>query len=171
MLLTDARTARVLITVLLFALGLGFLYVARATLIAFLFAIFFAYLMSPLVNRLEVLLRGRVAAIAVIYALLLVLVVVFFVVVGPKVTREGARLGQSLPALLTQLSSGQIARQLGAEHGAGGGQNRLLLAQSLQVNQGGADHQNWLRALGCVWPMSLSRPGCSSWSLCFPSSS
>jgi len=117
LLLTDARTARVLVTVLLFALALGFLYVARATLIAFLFAIFFAYLMSPLVNRLETLLRSRVAAIAVIYALLLVMVVVFFVTVGPKVTREGARLGQSLPTLLTQLSSGQIAQQLGAEHG------------------------------------------------------
>lgn len=117
MLLTDARTARVLVTVLLFALALGFLYVARATLIAFLFAIFFAYLMSPLVNRLETLLRSRVAAIAVIYALLLVMVVVFFVTVGPKVTHEGARLGQSLPTLLTQLSSGQIAQQLGAEHG------------------------------------------------------
>ncbi len=57
--LADARTARVLITVLLFALGLGFLYVARQTLIAFLFAIFFAYLMSPLVSHLEKLLRGR----------------------------------------------------------------------------------------------------------------
>jgi len=117
LLLADSRTARVLVTVLLFALALGFLYVARATLIAFLFAIFFAYLMSPLVNRLENLLRGRVAAIAVIYLMLLVLVVIFFVVVGPKVTREGARLGQSLPALLTQLSSGQIATQLGEEHG------------------------------------------------------
>jgi len=103
--------------VLLFALGLGFLYVARATLIAFLFAIFFAYLMSPLVSHLEKLLRGRNRAIAVIYVLLLVLVVVFFVAVGPKVTREGARLGQSLPTLLTQLSSGQIAEQLGEEHG------------------------------------------------------
>ena len=117
MLLTDARTARVLITVLLFALGLGFLYVARDTLIAFLFAIFFAYLMSPLVNRLETLLRGRVRAIAVIYSLLLALVIVFFVIVGPMVTREGAKLGQSLPALLARLSSGQLATQLGAEHG------------------------------------------------------
>src|SRR5579863_1578041 len=87
---TDARTARVLITVLLFALGLGFLYVARATLIAFLFAIFFAYLMSPLVSSLEKILHGR--------------------------ARESARLGQSLPAL-AQLSSGQIAEQLGEEHG------------------------------------------------------
>jgi predicted PurR-regulated permease PerM len=117
LLLADARTARVLVTVLLFALALGFLYVARATLIAFLFAIFFAYLMSPLVNRLEKLLHGRVLAIAVIYSLLLVLVVVFFVVVGPKVTREGARLGQSLPDLLTRLMSGDLTEKLGKEHG------------------------------------------------------
>lgn len=102
---------------LLFALGLGFLYVARQTLIAFLFAIFFAYLMSPLVSYLEKLLRGRARAIAVIYALLLALVILFLVSIGPKVTREGARLGQSLPALLTQLSSGQFAQQLGSEHG------------------------------------------------------
>ncbi len=102
---------------LLFALGMGFLYAARATLIAFLFAIFFAYLMSPLVNHLEKMLKGRGRGIAVFYILLLVLVVVFFAALGPKVTREGGRLGQSIPGLLNQLSSGQIARQLGAEHG------------------------------------------------------
>ena len=113
---TDARTARVLITVLLFALGLGFLYVARATLFAFLFAIFFAYLMSPLVSSLEKLLHGRVRAIAVIYLLLLGLLVLFFVSMGPRIARESARLGQSLPAL-AQLSSGQIAEQLGEQHG------------------------------------------------------
>jgi predicted PurR-regulated permease PerM len=113
---TDARTARVLITVLLFALGLGFLYVARETLIAFLFAIFFAYLMSPLVSYLEKLLRGRGRAIALIYLLLLGLVVLFFVSMGPRIARESARMGQSLPAL-AQLSSGQIAEQLGRDHG------------------------------------------------------
>jgi predicted PurR-regulated permease PerM len=132
LLLADARTARVLVTVLLFALGLGFLYVARATLIAFLFAIFFAYLMSPLVNHLERLLRSRTLAIAVIYTILLALVVVFFVAVGPKVTREGARLGKSLPTQLSQLSSGQLARQIGEEHGW----NRATteLAQSFLVS-------------------------------------
>ncbi len=132
MLLADSRTARALVTVLLFALALGFLYVARATLIAFLFAIFFAYLLSPLVNRLESVLRGRVRAIAVIYGLLLVLVVLFFVVVGPKVTREGARLGQALPGLLSQLSSGQIAKQLGEEHGWN--KKTTELAQSFLVS-------------------------------------
>jgi predicted PurR-regulated permease PerM len=115
--LADSRTARVLVTVLLFALGLGFLYVTRATLIAFLFAIFFAYLMSPLVANLEKVLRGRGRAIAVIYALLLALVVVFFVIVGPKVTREAARLGQALPGLLAGLSSGEITTKLEREHG------------------------------------------------------
>jgi len=107
----------VLVTVLLFALALGFLYVARATLIAFLFAIFFAYLMSPLVAYLEVVLKGRGRSIAVIYTMLSALVVLFFFLVGPTVTHEGARLGQALPGLLSQFSSGQIARQLGAEHG------------------------------------------------------
>jgi predicted PurR-regulated permease PerM len=114
--LADGRTARVIITVLLFALGLGFLYAARQTLIAFLFAIFFAYLMSPLVSHLEKLLHGRGRAIAVIYVLLLGLVVLFFVYTGPRIGRESARLGQSLPAL-SRLSSGQIAQQLGQEHG------------------------------------------------------
>ncbi len=114
--LADGRTARVIITVLLFALGLGFLYAARQTLIAFLFAIFFAYLMSPLVSHLEKLLHGRGRAIAVIYVLLLGLVVLFFVSTGPRIGRESARLGQSLPAL-SRLSSGQIAQQLGQEHG------------------------------------------------------
>jgi predicted PurR-regulated permease PerM len=132
LLLTDSRTARALVTVLLFALALGFLYVARTTLIAFLFAIFFAYLMSPLVNRLETVLRGRVWAIAVMYVLLLILVVVFFVLVGPKVTREGAKLGQSLPGLLTRLSSGQIAQQLGEEHGWN--KKTIELAQSFLVS-------------------------------------
>ncbi len=115
MLLIDSRTARVLVTALLFALGLGFLYVTRQTLIAFLFAIFFAYLVSPLVNSLERLLKGRGLAIAVIYAILLGLVVVFFALVGPKVTREGARLGQSLPSLLAQLSPDQLAEKLDKE--------------------------------------------------------
>src|SRR5579864_5289974 len=115
--LVDTRTLRVLITASLFALALAFLYVTRQTLIAFLFAVFFAYLMSPAVSYLEKVLKSRGLAIAAIYTLLLGLVIVFFVLMGPKVTREGAKLGQSLPALLNRLSSGQLAEQLGEQHG------------------------------------------------------
>ncbi|MFZ0137043.1 MAG: AI-2E family transporter [Candidatus Sulfotelmatobacter sp.] len=154
--LADARTARVLITVLLFALGLGFLYVARETLMAFLFAIFFAYLMSPLVSHLERFLHGRGRAIAMIYVLLLGIVVLFFISMGPQIGHEGARLGQSLPAL-AKLSSGQIAEQLGEEHGWNGKALELLrdylanhsdeivkLAQSVGLHVAEVAKQAWL---------------------------
>jgi predicted PurR-regulated permease PerM len=153
---TDGRTARVLVTVLLFALGLGFLYVARQTLMAFLFAIFFAYLMSPVVSQLERFLHGRARAIAVIYLLLLGLVVLFFVSMGPRIGREGARMIQSLPAL-AQLSSGQIAEELGQQHGWNGRVVDLLrdylashsddiakLAQSVGLHVADVAKQAWL---------------------------
>ena len=117
MALIDSRTSRVLLTVLVFALGLGFLYTARHTLVAFLFAIFFAYLVDPLVSKLENLVRGRGRAIAIIYVLLLALLAVFFTFVGPKIGRESAKLSQSLPQLLERVSSGEIALRLGTEHG------------------------------------------------------
>jgi predicted PurR-regulated permease PerM len=154
--LADARTARALITVLLFALGLGFLYVARQTLMAFLFAIFFAYLMSPLVSNLEKLLHGRARAIAVIYLLLLGLVVVFFISMGPRIGREGERLAKSLPAL-SQLSTGQIAEQLGEQHGlnskavellrnylAGHSDEIAKLAQNVGLHVAEVAKQAWL---------------------------
>ena len=82
--LIDARTTRVLFTALLFALAVGFLYIARRTLIAFLFAILFAYLIDPLVSRTERLVRGRGRAIAIIYILLIALLITFFFFVGPN---------------------------------------------------------------------------------------
>jgi predicted PurR-regulated permease PerM len=115
--LIDARTSRVLFTVLLFALALGFLYIARRTLIAFLFAIFFAYLVDPAVSRVEQWVKGRGRAIGVIYLLLVTLLVTFFFFVGPQIARQGQRLSESLPKLLETVSSGQIAEQIGKEQG------------------------------------------------------
>lgn len=117
MVLIDTRTARALFTALLFALGIGFLYTARHTLIAFLFAIFFAYLVDPLVASLEKLVKGRGRAIAIIYLLLLVLVGIFFSFVGPRIGHEGAKLGQSMPTLVGKVSSGEIVEEVGMERG------------------------------------------------------
>jgi len=115
--LIDVRTSRVLFTVLLFALGLGFLYIARRTLIAFLFAVFFAYLMDPAVSRVEKWVRGRGRAIGLMYLLLVALLITFFFFVGPQIARQGQRLSESLPKLLETVSSGQIAEQIGKEQG------------------------------------------------------
>jgi predicted PurR-regulated permease PerM len=113
----DTRTTRVLFTALLFALALGFLYAARQSLILFLFAIFFAYLINPIVERLQKPLRGRGRAIALIYILLLMglALIVFFV--GPRVTRQAARLGEAWPELKEKVSSGQIAVEIGRQRG------------------------------------------------------
>ena len=118
--LIDTRTSRILFTALLFALGLGLIYAARRTLIWFLFAIFFAYLMAPAVSRLERVLRSRGRAIAAIYLLLTGAVVIFFFFVGPRVGRQAARMGGTLPSLLERVGSGQIAEQIGNEHGLSG---------------------------------------------------
>jgi predicted PurR-regulated permease PerM len=109
----DSRTSRVLFTALLFALGLGFLYAARRTLILFLFAIFFAYLINPAVGRLEKLFRSRAWAITAIYLLLLVGLCLFGFLVGPRIARQSARLGASMPGFMDKANTGQISGQIG----------------------------------------------------------
>jgi len=103
----------VLFTAFLFAVGLGFLYAARRTLILFLFAIFFAYLINPAVGRLEKLVHSRSWAIAIIYLLLLLALGVFGFLVGPRIARQSARLGASLPGLMDKASTGQLSGQIG----------------------------------------------------------
>lgn len=115
--LIDTRTTRVLLTVLLFVLALGFLYAAHRTLIAFLFAIFFAYLMDPAVSHLDRWVHGRGRAIALIYALLIIVLATFFVFVGPHIARETQRLTESLPVLTAPNSLQQLADKFGREHG------------------------------------------------------
>jgi predicted PurR-regulated permease PerM len=138
--LIDARTSRVLFTVLLFALGLGFLYIARRTLIAFLFAVFFAYLMDPAVSRVEKWVRGRGRAIGLIYLLLVALLVTFFFFVGPQIARQAQRLSEALPKLLETVSSGQIAEQIGKEQG-------WSVSTRVQLSNLLANHRNELLGL------------------------
>ncbi len=49
----DRRCANALLTVLLFALVLSIVYIARAVIIIFCFAILFAYLINPVVRFLQ----------------------------------------------------------------------------------------------------------------------
>jgi predicted PurR-regulated permease PerM len=115
--LIDSRTTRILFTVLLFALGIGFLYVARRTLIAFLFAIFFAYLVDPAVSWLQKWTHSRGGAIAIIYVLIIGCLFTFFFFVGPRIGHEAQKLTESLPSLIERVNSGEIVQQIGIEHG------------------------------------------------------
>jgi predicted PurR-regulated permease PerM len=155
--LIDTRAARILVTALLFALAIGLVYVARRTLIAFLFAIFFAYLVEPAVSRVQAWTRSRGAAIAAIYLLIVALLITFFFFVGPKVAREAQKLSQSLPSLLDQVSSGRIAVTIGHEHGWSGAtilqaQNFLAshrgdildVAQRAGIRVAGTAQESWL---------------------------
>jgi len=117
MALIDSRTTRILFTVLVFAVGFAFLYVARRTLIAFLFAVFFAYLVDPAVSRVEKFARSRAAAITVIYLLIVLLLGTLFFFIGPRIGHEVQKLTESMPSLVERINSGQIVQDIGIEHG------------------------------------------------------
>jgi len=116
----DKRAAQVLATIILFLAVGAFAWGARRTLIAFLFAIFFAYLLDPLVNlvgrsRLGHGSRGR--SILIVYLVLAFGISISFYFAGPKLAHEGRSLASQLPTLLENVSSGQIAHQIGSRRG------------------------------------------------------
>ena len=114
----DKTTARVLATVLLFAAVLAVLYLARKTFIVFLFAIFFAYLLEPIVERLQRSgKRSRGRAILVTYIGLIVIVAGLLAIFGPRIATEGQRLTQSVPRLMQTFSSGGFVIALGERRG------------------------------------------------------
>ena len=116
--LLDKKTAQALFTTLVFVLVLLFAYAAWRVLIAFLFAIFFAYLLEAPVGRLQRLLRGsRNAAITVVYMIFVASLVLVMVLAAPPVIQEAQSLLQKSPQLAEQISGGQITRQVATQHG------------------------------------------------------
>ncbi len=114
----DTRALRVLATLLVAALCLGFVYFARDTLLIFLLAIFFAYLIAPLVPRLQRLLRiSRTRAVAIIYLVLLAAIGISGYLLAPRLVQESEKFADALPTFSQQIKSGQIAQQIGAERG------------------------------------------------------
>jgi predicted PurR-regulated permease PerM len=151
--LFDKRTAQALFTALTFGLVLLFLYAAWRAIIAFLFAIFFAYLMEAPVSRLEKWFRGsRAAAIAATYAIFIGGLVLLFVLVGPSVMDEVQKLSHQAPALADRLSSGNLVRQIGEQHGWSR-QTMEIIDGYLHEHRGemiGASQQFLLRAVRSV---------------------
>jgi|SRR6516225_9302039 len=117
----DRRTAKVLLTILAFALALAIVYIARTVFIVFAFAILFAYLIDPIVRFLQrhslffKNLRGP--HILEAYLGLLILIAVAIHGMDPGFFRQAGRLIRGFPALSEQISTGEIATKIGDKYG------------------------------------------------------
>src|SRR5260370_42673127 len=113
----DQRTASILSTILLFVVAGAFVYAARDVLIAFLFAILFAYLLDPLVSRLQswaLVSRGsRSMAVLEVYAILCLTASVVLLLIGPGVAAEGRMLAPTMPGPVEKAGSWRIAFEIG----------------------------------------------------------
>jgi len=117
----DHRTLSVLLTALLVALVSIVVYSARQILLLFVFAIFFAYLINPVVKFLQrhsLFFRNlRGPAVVEVYLVFLIVMAALGYGLAPGVARRTVKLVDEVPALLDGLSTGEIATDLGGKYG------------------------------------------------------
>lgn len=117
----DSKTAKILLTILVFAVALVIVYVARAVLIVFAFAILFAYLIDPVVRFLQrhslffKNLRGPHVVEAYLAFLGMMLLLAYCL--APQIQNNGTRLWNTLPSIAERVSTGQVANDLGNNFG------------------------------------------------------
>jgi predicted PurR-regulated permease PerM len=103
MIVWDAQAARITFTVAIVAAILYGVYTIRRTLFVFLLAIFFAYMMYPLVVLLDRFRPRRAppwAAPVAALVLVLTVTVSIGILIGPAIGNEANRLSEQLPTLL-----------------------------------------------------------------------
>lgn len=116
----DSRTARALVTILVFVVVAWFVYEVRNTLILVLFSVFFAYLLEPIVLRIERSPIGRNSrglAILETYVICGGFLTLLLFIFGPRIADDMRQFIQSIPSLLDRVASGKIVWQLGSRHG------------------------------------------------------
>jgi predicted PurR-regulated permease PerM len=117
----DPRTARVLLTIVVFALVLAIVYVARGVIIIFVFAVLFAYLIDPVVRFLQrhslffKNLRGP--HILEAYLGFLILIAVAIHGMDPGFFRHTGTMIRGFPAFSEQISTGEVATKIGEKYG------------------------------------------------------
>ena len=144
----DRRTVNVLCTILLFTVVLAIVYVARGVLVVFTFAILFAYLIDPVVRFLQSHslifrnLRGPHVAETYLFLLILIPLTIHFLVPGSL--GKTTKFAKQIPALVADISTGEIATQLGTKYGWSEPQEQRL--KSLLVQ-----HQGDIEGLARGW--------------------
>ena len=154
--LWDAKTARVLSTILIFVMVIAFLRGARETLTLFLFAILFAYFVEPVVSFFQRKLNGRMKGIAVTYFLLIGLLVAIGFALGPRVADESKGLVSTLPAFLDRIATGQIILSMGQSRG-------WTHERAIQIQQFFLNNRDAIRGYGAGALRDLEEPLSHIW--------
>jgi predicted PurR-regulated permease PerM len=143
----DRRTANILLTIALFAIGFALIYSARRILLIFFFSILFAYLLDPLVKWLQrhslffKSLRGP--AVVEVYLAFLVLIALVAHEVAPGLLWQTGQLFDEVPTLLDSVATGEIVTQIGDQYGWSEAQELRLKAFLAWHRE---DIQNFIRS-------------------------
>ncbi|HWY71279.1 MAG TPA: AI-2E family transporter [Terriglobales bacterium] len=117
----ERRTADILLTILFFAMVCVAVYGARRIILIFVFAVFFAYLINPLVKFLQrhsLFFRNlRGPAVVEVYLAFVILMALLGYEFAPGLARNTVKLVDQVPVLLDGLSTGNIATELRGEYG------------------------------------------------------
>ena len=102
----DRNAARYTWTAVLVLLLVGVLYLIRETLLIFVVALLFAYLLWPLVKLLDRRLPGRskVLALTLVYLTIVGLLIVIGIALGSRVVQQANALAARLPELLAKFA-------------------------------------------------------------------
>src|SRR4051794_31627509 len=103
----DPRAARAAWTVFLLALVIATAYAARETLVVFMTAVLFAYLLVPLVGLVERFTPRRVSqklALAIVYLVLVAVIIGLSITLGSQLVEEANNLAEKLPGLASNRS-------------------------------------------------------------------
>ncbi len=126
----DRRTARVVLTILLFALVLAIVYVARVVIVIFAFSILFAYLIDPVVRFLQrhSLFFKNLRGPHVVEAYLAFVIAMALISYGlaPHVRKNAVPLLKAAPSIADRVSSGEIANDLGSNFGCSDAQTTRI---------------------------------------------
>jgi predicted PurR-regulated permease PerM len=121
MVFPDRKTASALLTILLFAVVLAVVYVARTVIVIFAFSILFAYLINPIVRFLQrhsLLFRNlRGPHVLEAYLAIIVLAVLLSHGLFPDFRRDAGRILTAIPVLTDKVASGEIAKNIGSNLG------------------------------------------------------
>src|SRR5258707_13979490 len=112
----ERRTANILLTILFFGVVGAAVYIARRVILLFIFAIFFAYLIDPVVKFLQrhsLFFRNlRGPAVVEVYIAFVILIALLGYTFAPRLAKSTLKLVDEAPVVLNSLSTGDIATEL-----------------------------------------------------------